>query len=131
MGSTDFVREEDLFLDCDLAWRAAAKAGIDPNKPHLKPLDYRVSEVGVTFVVSGTTVRLDELGLGEMRRVDTALLSEYTEGLPGLLGKDLDSNLPFDFTPREGRWYIKESEKKRLFERWGNQLATGANSFVL
>ncbi len=131
MASTDFVRERDLFLDCDLAWRAAGHVAIDPNSPRLKPSDYIVSEAGVTFVASGTTVQLDALGLGELRRVDTNLLTEYAEGLSGFARALVSPNLPFSFVPSEGKWYIKESEKKRLFERWGNQLATGANSFVL
>ena len=130
MGTEKLRRGVDLFLDCDLAWRAAAKAGIDPNRPRLKPADYTVGKANITFFVSGTTVQLDELGLGSLRRVDD-LFREYVDGLSDLARAHVSPGLPFDFSPSEARWYFKELEKGRLFERWAGQLGAGANAFVL
>jgi hypothetical protein len=126
-------RDVDFFLTIDLVFRAAVKLGIDPMEPRLSLADCKVDETGVTFA-SGIVVRWSELGLGNLCRIDR-LFSEYVGRLPPTyresvtdLGK---SDAPFAYSPRDAEWFFRESEKERLFERWGNQLAVGANSFVL
>ncbi|MEK7186919.1 MAG: hypothetical protein AAB690_01190 [Patescibacteria group bacterium] len=128
--SEKLVRDTDLFWVSDLAWRAAVKVGMDPNEPRLKPADYTVDKTRVTFVASGSTVQLDELGLGKLYRVDD-LFTEYVDGLSDFARTHVSPDLPFAYSPSKAEWYFKESAKERLFEKWAGQLGTGANTFVL
>lgn len=133
MSSNNLARDVDFFLTHDLVWQAAVMAGMNPKGPLSELVQYTLDETKVTFA-SGSVVKWDDLGLGKLRRIDH-LFSEYFDRLPDCLKggiKDLGKpGGPFAYSPGEAEWFFKESEKERLFRRWANQLAVGANSFVL
>ncbi len=129
MSVNELNRDTEFFLDIDLARRAAIRAGIDPNNPWLTLTHCSVDEVGVSFS-NGATVKWNDLGLGELIRIDL-LFTEYVNRLPGFLKERVKIELPFRYSPGEARWFFKKEVSERLFLEWANQLAVGANSFVL
>lgn len=129
INHNNLVRDEDFFLTIDLVYKAAVKIGVDPMNPRLTITNCKISKTGVTFA-SGATVQWNELGLGNLRRVDD-LFSEYVEGLPNSTTEFVKPDFPFLYSPNKAEWYFKESANKRLFEKWARQLAVGANIFVL
>ncbi len=129
MDTDKLKRGIDLFWVTDLVYRAAVKIGVDPMKPRLKPADYTVDKTGVTFA-SGAVVQWNDLGLGNLQRVKD-LIPEYISRLPEFVRSGVSPDLPFIFSADKTKWYFTESGKEHLFREWGNQLATGANSFVL
>jgi len=133
MSTEKLARDVDFFLTIDLVRRAAVKVGMNPMEPRLSLADCTLDETGVTFA-SGTVVQWNELGLGNLLRIDN-LFSGYFARLPVFLKEGVEdlgkSGGPFAYSPGDAKWFFKESVKERLFQRWANQLAVGANSFVL
>lgn len=130
MDANGLRRDVELFLDIDLARRAAFGVGIDPNKPWLTFKHCSVDETGVTFS-NGTVVKFDDLGLGKLHRIDI-LFAEYLERPPIALKnglKDLASH--FRYKPNEARWFIVESAREKLFGEWGNQLGASWAGWVI
>jgi hypothetical protein len=123
-------RDRELFLDIDLARRAAISVGIDPNKPYLTLAHCAMDEVGVTFS-NRVTVKWDDLGLGNLHRIDR-LFSEYLTRPPTVFKQGLeDLGSHFRYSPNEARWFFKESSREQLFQVWGNQLGASYASMVL
>jgi hypothetical protein len=116
MSTKKFARDVDFFLTIGLVCRAAVKVGIDPMKPRLSLADCKVDETRVTFT-SGKVVQWNELGLGNLLRVDN-LFSEYCARLPVFLKESIEdmgkSGGPFAYSPGDAEWFFKDSVRDRL-----------------